>query len=86
MNLSWNNITDEKLKHLYYDKELTDREIADMFGVTIGKVTYKRRKFGITIRNMIYQESMYQKQLHILFLEMDLWKICTPTISSRKKI
>lgn len=60
MDLSWNNITEEELKHLYYDEELTDKEIADMYGVAIGKVTYKRRKFGITVRNMIYQEFMNQ--------------------------
>jgi hypothetical protein len=51
-----NSITEEELKHLYYDEELTDREVADMFGVAIGKVTYKRRELDITIRNMIYQE------------------------------
>jgi hypothetical protein len=60
MSLSWDDITDEGLKHLYYDDELTDSQIADIFGVTKGKVTYKRKKFGITIKNMVYQEFMNQ--------------------------
>jgi hypothetical protein len=70
MNLLWDNITEEELKHLYYDEELTDRQIADMFAVAISKVTYKRRKFGITIKSMIYQE--YMNQNSNLFSELNL--------------
>jgi len=60
MSFSWDEITEVELKHLYYDEELTDRQIANKFGVTEGKVTYKRRKFGITIKNQVYQEFMDQ--------------------------
>ena len=38
--------------------ELSDRQIAKKFDVSVGKVTYKRRKFGITIKSMLYQEFM----------------------------
>lgn len=34
----------------------TVQEAAKTVGVTEGKVTYKRRKFGITIKNLVYQE------------------------------
>ncbi|WMJ77555.1 MULTISPECIES: hypothetical protein [unclassified Sedimentibacter] len=60
MDISWDEITQEELKYLYYDEELTDRQIADIFGVTIGKVTYKRKKFDINIKNKVYQEFMNQ--------------------------
>lgn len=60
MNLSWGSITEEELKHLYYDKELSDRQIADLYQVSKGKVTYKRNKFGISIRNGIYEEFTQQ--------------------------
>lgn len=70
MSLSWNDITEEELKHLYYEEELTDRQIADIFDVAIGKVTYKRRKFGISIKNMVYQEFMSQNS--DLFNELNL--------------
>lgn len=56
MSFPWDDITESELKKLYYDEELTDRQIANKFGVTEGKVTYKRRKFGITIKNLVYQE------------------------------
>lgn len=58
MELLWNDITEEELKHLYYDESLSDNEIAALFGVTKGKVTYKRNKFGISIRNKVYQDFM----------------------------
>lgn len=70
MSLSWCDITEEELKHLYYDEELTDRQIADIFDIEIGKLTYKRRKFGITIKNMIYEKLMNEKS--DLFNELNL--------------
>lgn len=61
MELLWNDITEEELKHLYYDESLSDNEIVALFGVTKGKVTYKRNKFGISIRNKVYQDFMEQQ-------------------------
>lgn len=60
MELSWNDITEEKLKHLFYDENLSDRQIAELFGVTKGKVAYKRNKFGISIKNKVYEEFVEQ--------------------------
>lgn len=70
MDLSWDDITEEELKHLYYDEERTDREIAAMFGITAGKVAYKRKKLGITIKNMVYEEFM--KENGELFQKLNL--------------
>ena len=58
MEYQWNTVTEEELKHLYYEEGMTDREIAERFGVSMGKVAYKRRKYGRTIKNMVYQEFM----------------------------
>jgi len=38
MKLSWNNITEKELKHLYYDTDLTDKQIAEIFGISKSKV------------------------------------------------
>lgn len=55
-NLNFEEITSDDLRILYIDEELTDGIIADLFEVKTSKVTYKRRKFGITIRNAILDE------------------------------
>jgi len=58
MEYQWDKVTEEELKHLCYEEGMTDREIAQRFGVSMGKVAYKRRKYGISIKNMIYQQFM----------------------------
>lgn len=50
MEYQWDRVTEEELKHLYYEEGKTDREIAERFGVSMGKVAYKRRKYGISIK------------------------------------
>lgn len=49
MGSSWNKITKEKLRYLFLDKKLSDKQIAELYGVTASKVRYKRGKFGISI-------------------------------------
>lgn len=56
MELVWDKITEEELKQLYYNEEMSDQQIADKFGVTKSKVSYRRKKFGINIKNTIYQD------------------------------
>lgn len=34
MDLSWIEITEEELKHLCYGEDLSDQQIADLFGVS----------------------------------------------------
>lgn len=53
MTLSWENVNEDVLKHLYYDENLSDAVIAEKFGVSKNQVSYKRRKFGISIRDKV---------------------------------
>jgi hypothetical protein len=56
MNKKWEEIKKEELEFLFYTEKLTDQMIADKYNVTKGKVSYKRRKFGISIQNQIFEE------------------------------
>ncbi|MCD7994784.1 MAG: hypothetical protein LUK37_24595 [Clostridia bacterium] len=58
MENQWDTVTEEELKHLYYEEGMTDGEIAEWFGVSKGKVAYKRRKYGLSVKNMVYQQLM----------------------------
>ena len=40
----------EALKHLYYEKKLSMRSIADLFGVSLDAVTYFMRHFALERR------------------------------------
>jgi len=69
MNFMWNELTKEELKHLYYNEGLSDRQIADLFGVPKSKVTYKRKKFGISNWKKVYQK--YVEEHSELFEELN---------------
>ena len=57
-NIEWSTITREELLALYVDNEYIDRDIAEMFDVTINQVSYKRKKFGITQELIIFTRMM----------------------------
>jgi len=71
MGQSWNEITEEELKHIYYEEGLSDRQVTHLFGVSKNKVAYKRDKFGICIRNKIYQEFVEQNSESFVKLDSD---------------
>jgi hypothetical protein len=54
--LEFNELTKDELKRLSQHDDMSDQSIADLYDVTKGRVTYKRRKFGITFRNKLYDE------------------------------
>ena len=56
----WEDVTKETLMELAYERNLSDRRIAEIYGVTVGKVRYKRNKFGVTLRNKMYEELLSQ--------------------------
>ncbi len=56
----WKDVTEETLKQLYYDEEMTDSLIAEKYGVTKAQVRYKRNKFGISLKNKIYDRVVSQ--------------------------
>lgn len=54
--LRFGDLTSSELKQIYINEGKTDKIIADLYGVKQSKVTYKRRKHGITIRNSILDD------------------------------
>ena len=52
----WDNITREQLKHLVSEENLSDKAIAQSFGITVSKVRYKRKKFRITMTDLFYDK------------------------------
>lgn len=47
--MEWEQVGKEELEKLYYDNDYTDNQIAQMFHITKGKVTYRRRKYNISM-------------------------------------
>lgn len=52
----WEAITKDTLKRLSYDEGLPDSIIAERYGVTVGQVRYKRKKFGLSMRDKIMEK------------------------------
>lgn len=61
MSLSWDDVGEAELRRLYYDKRLSDGQIADLFNISRGKISYKRKKFGISIKDQIREELIGQR-------------------------
>lgn len=61
MNTEWESITKEELAELA--KELPNSVIAEKYGVTVGQVRYKRKKFGITMYDMAFQHVLEKKNM-----------------------
>ena len=57
----WEQITKEKLMELTYEQNLSDRQIAELYGVTIHQVRYKRNRFGVSLRNKMYGDILEQR-------------------------
>ena len=51
MKLSWNNIMEKELNILYYDTDLTDKQIAEIFGISKSKVAYKEKNSEFLLGN-----------------------------------
>ena len=54
MHSNWKIITKERLAELV--KENSNSMIANQYGVSVGQVRYKRKKFGITMYDLAFQE------------------------------
>ena len=54
--ISIDELTPELLKHLFIKEHIPDNMIAVLFDVKSSKITYLRRKHGITIRNSIIDD------------------------------
>lgn len=56
----WKDITEATMKDLYYQQNLTDSSIAELYGVTKDQVRYKRNKFGVSFKNKIFDDFVSQ--------------------------
>jgi hypothetical protein len=56
--LDWNAVGPEELREL--NKKYSDARIAEMYGVTVGQVRYKRKKFGVTLKNRLWENLLAQ--------------------------
>lgn len=52
----WKDITKKDLEYLYYEQNLSDRAIAELYSVSENQVRYKRNKYGISIRDKIFTD------------------------------
>jgi hypothetical protein len=50
-----------ELKQLFFDESVSDNRMAELFGVNRSKVTYLRRKFGITLKKLIPEDLIMYK-------------------------
>jgi len=58
--ITWSSMTREELLALYVENRYIDRDIAEMFNVTMNQVSYKRKKLGITKELIIFNRMMKQ--------------------------
>ncbi|WP_218648741.1 hypothetical protein [Paenibacillus kribbensis] len=59
--LDFNEISIDELKQLHWIEEKFDSEVAELFGVSESKVRYKRKKMGITRKEMIIEDLLLNK-------------------------
>ena len=59
--LRFEDLSAEDLKQLYIDENKTDGALAQLFNIKPSRVTYERRKFGITIRDSVLDEYLLGK-------------------------
>lgn len=59
--LDWNNISKDQLRHLFFLDNIPDSLIAKLYDVTKNKVTYKRKKLGITFNSKDYYNLIYSE-------------------------
>lgn len=52
----WKDIGKMELEYLYYEQRLSERAIAELYDVTKNQVRYKRSKYGISIRDKIFDD------------------------------
>lgn len=49
---AWESISEAQIRKLYSNKNVTDNDIAALFEVTIGRVRYKRKKYGLCVKKI----------------------------------
>ncbi|MFF2484609.1 hypothetical protein [Paenibacillus sp. NPDC058071] len=62
--LSLDDLTKEDLKTMFVNEQKSDYMISQLFEVKESKITYRRKKYGITIRNSILDDYLFVKTGH----------------------
>lgn len=57
MESSLEHITEDELKHLYYDEKLSDGEIGELYGVRDCQIRYIRKTFDISMAKKARQDN-----------------------------
>ena len=55
-DVTWENVSREHLKHLLVDENMTAAAIAEGFGVSVSKVQYKKKKYGLTSAYIMFEK------------------------------
>lgn len=58
------DLTQEVLRTMFIDEQISDYRISQLFDVKASKITYRRKKYGITIRNSILDDYLLVKTEH----------------------
>ncbi len=60
-DLNFDNLSPQHLRVLFTEEGRSDEEIASLFNVKKSKVSYRRRKHGISIRSLIVEDLLCNK-------------------------
>lgn len=56
--LNFEEITYNELKQMFIDEGISDKLLADLYDVKLSKISYKRKKYGITIRSSVLEKML----------------------------
>ena len=61
--MEWRKISREILEKLYYEQGMSDRQIAEIYGVSEGAVQYRRKKYGISFERKLIRQLVNNREL-----------------------
>ncbi|WP_083659881.1 MULTISPECIES: hypothetical protein [Paenibacillus] len=70
--VNFDNLSVDDLRIIYCDEEKTDWQIVELFNVSASKVGRIRRKHGITIKNMVFDELLMGKNEESLNINLNI--------------
>ena len=63
--LKFDDLSEKEFKQLYIDEKKSDSILAELFDEKKSKITYRRKKLGITMRNIIFDELLLGKSVKV---------------------
>jgi len=54
--MEWKDVERRALEDMYYVRQMSDREIADEFGISKERVKYRRKKFNVTFQGKMLKQ------------------------------